>query len=1140
MSLDLQRPTDLGDVSNLGQSRSSISDFRRPVGVDPHQIEAEAELRDVLQRLQFSASPITLERLQEIYETSMNEGGGVLPVYSRSTAELIVDVLMLRCSEKTQSMLHPEITPAAKHSMRLFFQFLQHSEQVQDVLETKSAHELKRTLKFERHLKDPDREHVLLAGDLIAYLSTNYPKFANWEAYVPPDAYHLVKESFEDLPKESFELQQPRLSMDSRPPTTGLYYDTTPEDVLKIFNTSATEGLSSVECLERLRIYGKNALPKPKPPGVLTILKHQLMDFMVIILIVAAVLSAALMDYIAAGALIAVVTVNVLIGFTQELKAERALASLASLQIATGTVIRDGEQVQIENELIVPGDIIVLQDGMMISADARIIEVHSLQVDEAILTGECALVSKKVEPIYVSNLDLGDTKNCAFMSTLVAKGRGKAVVVATGGSTEVGKISGALASAKTEKTLLQKKLASLGRILVLIAVVLCLIMFVVGLIRGFSVIDMVHISVSLAVSVIPEGLAIVVTLSFSFAAQSIAKRHAIVRKLPSIESLGSVSVICSDKTGTLTEGKMKCEEVWVAEKKYTVSGPGSKPEGDILNDVKAKVHAHEMSKSLLDAMMVSAVCANAQVTLAGSEWVLSGAPTELAIVVMAQKAGFSKTTFTDGTHGNLEFVSEIPFDSERKRMAVVYQNEGEMVIMMKGAPERVVERCKLFRNSHGEDIPLTAEITQVIEDTGMEMASRGLRVLALGQRTCHSLSDPTSAQEVEAKELTFLGLVGIIDPPREEVGPAVAACHAAGIGVIMITGDHQITASSIAKQLGIMTEEEEAAGTYVRRGVELDALSDEDLASMEPFPKVCARVSPENKLKIVNALKARGEVVAMTGDGVNDAPAIKFANIGIAMGITGTDLTKQSADIILLDDCFATIVAAIEEGRRVYDNIRKFVLYLLSANSAEIWIMLFSITIGLPPPFTSVMILWANIFADIPPALALGVDPAEPDVLSRLPRDPKAGIFNAWTASLVLVQGINMALISAIVYIIALWVEGYEVQMARTLVYATLTSIQLVHAFSSKSVRATLFRRATLNNKWLLGGFCISFICLLFGIYTPGVNSVLELVPFPIWDWLKVVAACICHLAVMEFIKLLFRINASLQNTDDAKFYREI
>lgn len=1140
MSLDLQRPGSSLEGPNLGNSRSSISDFRRPTGVDPHQDAAEAELREVLHRLQFRGGEDVLERLRDIYETSLNEGGGVLPVYSTSTANLLVDVLLLHCSEKTQSLLHPEVTPAAKQSLGLFFGFLQHSEQVQDAIENKSAQALKRGLKLERHMKDPDRDHVLLASDLIAYLSTNYPKFSNWQAYVAPDAYHLVKESFEDLPKESFELQQPRLSLDSRPAATGLYYDTTPEDVMKIFKTDPNEGLSSVECLERLRIYGKNALPKAKPPGPLTILKRQLMDFMVIILIVAALLSVVLQDYIAAGALIAVVTVNVIIGFTQEWKAERALASLASLQVATGVVIRDGEQVTIENELIVPGDIVLLQDGMMISADARIIEVHNLQVDEAILTGECALVSKIVDPIYVSNLDLGDTKNCAFMSTLVAKGRGKGIVVATGSNTEVGKISGALASAKTEKTLLQKKLASLGRILVAIAVILCAIMFFVGLIRGYTVIEMVHISVSLAVSVIPEGLAIVVTLSFSFAAQAIAKRHAIVRKLPSIESLGSVSVICSDKTGTLTEGKMKCEELWIGEKKYTVSGSGSKPEGDILNGAKVAVAPGDMSGPLLDAMMVGAVCANATVSQVGEEWVLSGAPTELAIVVMAQKAGFSKTSFADGTHGNLDFVSEIPFDSERKRMAVVYSRGGEFLVMMKGAPERVVERCKYFRDVNNDDVPLTADMTQMIEETGMEMASRGLRVLALGFRSTNHLDDPTSAQEVEAKELTFLGLVGIIDPPREEVAAAVAACHNAGIGVIMITGDHQITASSIAKQLGIMTEEEEASGNYVKRGVELDALSDEDLAGLELFPKVCARVSPENKLKIVNALKARGEVVAMTGDGVNDAPAIKFANIGIAMGITGTDLTKQSADIILLDDCFATIVAAIEEGRRVYDNIRKFVLYLLSANSAEIWVMLFSISIGLEPPFTSVMILWANIFADIPPALALGVDPAEPDVLDRLPRDPKAGIFNAWTASLVVVQGINMALISAIVYIIALWVEKYPLIQARTLVYATLTCIQLVHAFSSKSVRASLFRKATFNNRWLIGGFWLSVACLLFGIYTPGVNTIIELEPFPHRDWLKVVAACCAHLAVMEFIKVLFRINARLQNTENAKFYREI
>lgn len=1099
------------------------------------------DLAVILARLQENPNHENYDTLKRFFQEQVD--GRLAVKVSTENAVRLVRVLMLRSSDKTENKLRPQMTQTAKLSLELLFGFVRNVESVQDVLEHLGAVELGSKLKFERHLMEDDPDHVLMTTDFIAFLSTNYPKFADWKSYVRPSAHDIVNQYFGVLPKESFDQSAPRLSSASHLPPEGNYYDTEIDQLVNVFHTNLTNGLDSIDAATRFQVYGKNALPVPDPPGILRMLWNQVADFLVLILLIAALVSIILMDFIAAAALALVVLINVIIGFTQEYKAEKSLQALNSLEVPMAVVYRDGGDRRTEESVnLVPGDIVELECGSLVPADVRIFEAVDLHIRESILTGESDAIEKVTEAITRPNLGIGDRKNMAFMSTEVEKGRGKGIVVSTGKNTEVGKISSDILSAGTKVTALQKKISRLGKILVAIAVVLCLIIFVIGVLRGLGILPMVKVAISLAVSVIPEGLVAVVTITFAFGVERMLKQKAIVRRLPAVETLGSVTTICSDKTGTLTEGRMTCQEVYADNEVYTFTGTGVSPEGSVLNSSEQPLLSDCLPRAFERVLTVATVCNTSGIRKGEGdepEWVGVGNPTEVAMVCAGLKAGISKERFESE---GWKSVRECPFDSTRKRMSVVYRDgDGRLLVLCKGAPERLVKQChSIFADDGGdEQEPLTEDKFADVEQRASDMAKKGLRVLALSIRELNMTDEEVNELDTEEieKDLTLVGLMGLIDPPREPVKAAVEMCHRAGIHVIMITGDHPTTAKTIATKLGILTEEYEGA---VMKGPEVDTMTDEQLIALPQFPCVFARVSPQNKLKIVCALQARGEIVAMTGDGVNDAPAIKHSDMGIAMGITGTDLTKQSAEMILMDDNFSTIIAAVKEGRRTYDNIIKFVMYLLSANSAEIFVMMMSVAIGLPIPFTAVMILWANLFADIPPALALGVDPAVPDVLDRLPRDPKAGVFNLWTACIVVYQGLSMSLISMTVYIISLWVEHYEIPHARTLVYTALTTQQLVHGFLSRSMRTSVISLETFKNYYLIAGFFLSMGLMIFGIYTPYVNSILELVWLDFFDWAKIAVCVFCHIVLVEIVKLELRIRARIMRADKRRFFAEV
>lgn len=972
-------------------------------------------------------------------------------------------------------------------------------------------------------------------------------------------------------------------------------------EVCKEFGTDPDKGLSAADVEQKRRQYGDNKLPEPKRASYFKMFLGQLLDFMVLILIAAAGLSAAFGDFKSSIVLGIVVVVNITIGFSQEAKAERALSSLLNSRVEAQetSVTRDGHVKDIKAPELVVGDLVNLEEGEQVPADLRLLKISHLQIDESTLTGESAPVDKSIDTLKDTNSALADRTNMAYMMTMVARGRGQGIVVRTGVHTEVGKSSKVLEeNTKDKKTNLQKKLTVLGRWLVALSIVLCGIVTGLGLLRGHSAMDMIKTGVSLAVSVIPEGLVAVTTVTMALGVQRMAKKRAIVRQLPAVEVLGAVSVICTDKTGTLTEGKMKVEEVWVDGKTYYFSGTGLAPDGDLCSDAEAKKKVDTPLPSKLERLLlVCSLCNNASVykdadngsTAArgprresanekkdvngekneevvpedssehpllqkytskvtfhempeikgdniransnqkrrGSvkrrksvsyeigEWKTSGTPTEISLQIAAMKVGMGKEALLQQ---GWKFVQDIPFDSERKRMSVVYKSpSGTTIAFSKGAAEQLLPQCaRILHDDENETQMSQADKDKIMEQV-MRMSGTGMRVLALAS---HKWEISGEEKTIE-NDLCFLGLVGILDPPRTEVGPSIEALHDAGITVIMITGDNPITAKAIAQKLAVITDEQE--DLYVKTGPEVDEMDDKTLASLDPFPLVFARVSPEAKLRIVHALQARKNIVAFIGDGVNDAASIKNADIGVAMGVTGTDVSQQSADIILSDDNFSHITTAVEEGRRTYDNIFKFTVYLLSCNSAEIFIMLIATAFNFPIPFTSIQILFANIIADVPPSLSLGIEPVEQDTMEKQPRDPSKAFFGWIPAVVVTLQGLSMSIICAIAFVIALYAENYNIDHARCLVFTMLVLIQLFHAFLSRSFTGSVFTTGLLGNRWLIAAFLFSTGWLIAATYIPGLNTTLDMLPLTWVDWGKIGAAVVLHSFIVEIIKIFLR-----------------
>jgi len=839
----------------------------------------------------------------------------------------------------------------------------------------------------------------------------------------------------------------------------------------------------------------------------LSIFVSQFRDFIIWVLIGAALVSGFLQEWVDAIAIVAIVILNAFLGFIQEYHAERALAALKKLSSPASKVIRDGHGQVISSHDLVPGDIVELEAGDSVPADSRIGWLTSnFAVQEASLTGESTPVAKTVSALSENETPLADRANMVYMGTSVASGKAKAIVVETGMQTELGKIAGMVQDIEREATPLQKKLEQFGKWIVYLCFVLVAAVFLLELARGGKVMDTFLTAVSLAVAAIPEGLPAVVTIALALGVKRMVARHALIRKLPSVETLGCATVICSDKTGTLTKNEMTVQAVFTGGRLFKVTGVGYEPKGEfLLNDRPIDPGGYP---DLAQALLCGVLCNGAQLIKTGETYRIHGDPTEAAILSCAGKLNLWKGPQEEA----FAFVQEIPFDSERKKMTIVRKDKNGITAFVKGAPDVLLNDCTRMQQK-GAAVFLSAQDREKILSVNEELACGGMRVLAVGYRVLDRIPDKYEAALVE-NDLTFVGLLAMTDPPREEVKNVMGKCTQAGIRTIMITGDHKSTAVAIAKELGFFKEDSLAS-----MGEELDRTTDEQLQDKVKRICVYARVSPEHKLRIVRALRRQKEIVAMTGDGVNDAPALKEADIGVAMGITGTDVTKEVADMVITDDNFVSIVAAIEEGRGIYDNIKKFVHYLLSCNAGEILVMFVSSLLGLPVPLLPIQILWINLVTDGLPALALGVDPVDPNIMKQPPRPTNEGVITKDRAFLMLFQGAFIALCSLLAFAFVLFVEEEGIGRARTAAFIVLACSQLFHAFNCRSMTESLFKIGILTNKKLILATTTSFLVQMLVVYVPPLQKIFKTEPLGGFDWFLVVAISSFPLWAMEIVK---------------------
>jgi len=809
---------------------------------------------------------------------------------------------------------------------------------------------------------------------------------------------------------------------------------------------------------------------------------------------------------IEAIAIAVIVMFAVLLGFIQEYRAERAIEALREMAAPLAKVMRGGREQQIAAREMVPGDIVLLHAGDKVPADARLLEAVNLKLEEAALTGESVAVEKDTDPVTDPEAGVGDRTNMVHSGTAVAYGRGRAVVVATGMQTEFGQIAQMLRTVESRQTPLQENLARVGNVLAVVALTIVAVIIVLGLVNDQPFIEMLIFGIALAVAVVPEALPAVVTVSLAIGVQRMVKRNALVRRLPAVETLGSTSVICSDKTGTLTKDEMTIRRVYAAERSLEVSGSGYQPEGSF-SESDREVEPPEVFRELLRG---GSLCSDARVFQDDEQgrWTVQGDPTEGALVVAAAKAGMTKTELDK----QYPRIDEIPFDSDSKRMTTLHEIPGGgRVAYSKGAPEVLLNSCSQIATALG-DAPLDEAMKQAIKAASQAMAEKALRVLAVARREVGE--NGISIQEA-SREMTLLGLVGMIDPPRPEAKEAVEKCKEAGIKVIMITGDHPATAKAVARELGILVNDR------VLIGSELNDISDEELEQQVDRIDVFARVSPAHKLRVVTALQDRGFVAAMTGDGVNDAPALKKADIGIAMGITGTDVSKEAAAMIVTDDNFASIVAAVEEGRVIFGNIKKYLMYLLSSNIGEIGLVLGATVAGMPLPLTAVQLLYVNLATDGLPALALAVDPPDPDIMQRPPRDPKRSIFTRPVVTLMAVGGVWSAIVN---FSLFKWAykgpENYA--EAVTMTFVSLVLIQFFKAYNFRSDRHSVFRRP-FANKWLNIAIVWELLLLLVVVYWPILHEPFGTYSLPLIDWAIVIGAAITVMPVLELAKWMER-----------------
>ena len=863
------------------------------------------------------------------------------------------------------------------------------------------------------------------------------------------------------------------------------------DQVEKILETDFSSGLSQEEVMKRVKQHGLNELEEGEKQSALLLFFSQFKDFMVLVLLAATLISGLLGEYIDAIAIIAIVIINGCLGFYQERRAEKSLQALKELSAPMVSVLRDGKWIKIPSKDIVIGDVIKFASGDRIGADVRIIESKSLEIEESALTGESVPVAKHINPLSNPNPGIGDMENIAFMGTMITRGSGLGVVMATGMKTAMGQIADLLQNAEAQDTPLQRRLEQLGKILITVALLLTVLVVIVGVIQGHELYEMFLAGVSLAVAAIPEGLPAIVTVALSLGVQKMIKKNAIVRKLPAVETLGCASVICSDKTGTMTQNKMTVTHLWSGGNTWTVDGVGYQPQGKFYRE-EQNVHPRD-EKSLQQMLIFGMLCNHSELALKDNDYILDGDPTEGALLVSAMKAGFERPKLLE----EFTIINEFPFDSTRKMMSIhVQDKQGRHFIVTKGAPDVVLGICESILWDERTQY-LNKESQSKVQEAINGLASQALRTIAIAYKPIPANTIILSDHEAE-KKLTFIGVQGMIDPARPEVKAAVKECKAAGIKTVMITGDHVITAKAIASQLGILTRK-----SKVLEGKALAEMSVEELEEVVDDVSVFARVSPEHKLKIVKALQNRGHIVAMTGDGVNDAPAIKAADIGVAMGITGTDVAKEASALVLLDDNFATIKAAIKEGRNIYENIRKFVRYLLASNVGEILVMLFAMLLALPLPLVPIQILWVNLVTDGLPAMALGLDQPEENVMKRGPRSPNEGVFSRGLGWKVVSRGFLIGLVTLLAFMIVYHNDPSQLPYAQTVAFATLVMAQLIHVFDCRSERSVLSRNP-FGNQYLVWAVLSSLLLMLVAIYYPPLQPIFHTLPIAGKDWLLI------------------------------------
>jgi len=920
------------------------------------------------------------------------------------------------------------------------------------------------------------------------------------------------------------------------------------EDVVETFETDLETGLTPEEAQARFEQHGPNELVEAPRPGFWQLLLRQFQDFLILILIAAAGVSFLLGETIEAGAILAIVVLNAVLGVVQENKAEEALAALKKMAAPEARIMRDGHRISVPARELVPGDIVFLEAGSYVPADLRLVETANLKVDEASLTGESVPVEKRADTTLSQEVPLGDRRNLAYMGTTVTYGRGTGVVVETGMQTEIGLIAEMIQSYEEEATPLQRRLDQLGRWLGWGTLIVSGIVFVEALIQDTDlstitaeglvpylvqtqqqIVELFIVAVSLAVAAVPEGLPAVVTIVLALGMQEMVRRHALIRRLPAVETLGSATVICSDKTGTLTQNEMTVSRLYVANLRLDVSGEGYQPEGRFTNyGDPADPYDHPEVLALLTGGLLAS---DAQLERVSSEdggpenereFKMVGDPTEGALVVAAAKAGL----WRDEVEDRLPRVAEIPFDSDRKRMTTIHRGQSrgleesggaEYVAYVKGAPDVMLPLCDTILEN-GVDVPLTSGRRQHIENVIRDLGRGGLRVLAVAYRHLDEIPDELDPDEVE-RNLSLIGLVAMTDPARPEVKPAVEKARKAGIRTMMITGDYPDTARAIAEEINLVRSE----NGRVLTGADLERMSDEDLLGEIDEVDVFARVSPQHKVRIVEALKGRDQVVAMTGDGVNDAPALKRASIGVAMGITGTDVTKETADMVLTDDNYASIVSAVEQGRIIYSNIRKFVFFLLSCNVAEIMVIFLGTLFGSGAPLNAIQLLWLNLLTDGAPALALGLESGDPDIMDRPPRPVREPIINRLMTIGISVQtvAITGAVLGAF-YIGRMWEPGNTL-LAGTMAFVTLSASELMRAYTARSERVSLFRLGVFGNKYMQYAVVVSLLLLLSVIYVPFLQPIFRTVPLGTREWIVILPLLLVPSVAAEVTKLMIR-----------------